>query len=683
MKKYLAMLAVVLMGWSCDKYDDTALKGRIDGLEDRVTKLEQQLKTLNDGYEAIQKLVGDGFVTGFVENGDSYTITVKNADGSSKNYTLKKAEKGDKGDKGDTGAAGKDGSTPVFTLGGPDSEGRYWWLIDGVEAKDANGNRVYASGTNGTNGSDGQPGQPGQPGTPGDKGDKGDQGDKGDKGDQGDKGEDGVTPHLAVAPEKDGQPDFSNDDATAVLHWWVSYDWDGDDATATWEDLGVAKGQADDVVITASFENGHLKIFVNGVEQVSVEIGTGFEISFSIEDKTVEQFATVEFEEGETLDIQVVLGGEKADDFAVEARLQNAGSWDVYVEDDVISVTRTGDNATKLFVEVINDGKYIKTWVTLAIHQKLNATLSIPALSKTGYLPVANGTVSFNKEGINVNFETEEAFPNLPETVRVELVIELEEPASADYEFSFKYYGVWDTPIEGFALESETVSIKQGETSVITYATFPRSSITGDCYEEIALYYGDDRIDYADILVAKNFPVGYYKMSVDMFNNQFDNADNSKVSDIAEKGYGTAGMIDGDPDTFMRSTQDGNKFNSNDWWKLGVTYGEWFDVTMPEGVAVLAVKYQNSNNYIPTEIKYATAADVSGLPSNPTAGNSTLNKESGDWNTIPLNQEEMGALRFGVYSAATNGTSYPMRSNSAWGSIWTYAIAEFELWVMY
>ena len=662
MKKYLAMLAVVLMGWSCDKYDDTALKDRIEGLEDRVAKLEWQLKNLNDGYEAISNLIGNGFVTGFEENGDSYTITVKNADGTSKDYTLKKAEKGDKGDKGDTGAAGKDGSTPVFTLGGPDSEGRYWWLIDGVEAKDSRGNRVYASGTNGTNGSDGQPGTPGTPG------------------DKGDKGEDGATPHLAVAAEKDGQPDFSNDDPKAELHWWVSYDWNDDDAAATWEDLGIAKGQADDVSITATYEDGVLTIFVNGEKQVSVEIGTGFELSFSIEDETVDPFSTVKFMKGETKDIQVVLEGEKADDFAVEARLQNAGSWDVYVDDDVISVTRTGNNATKLFVEVINDGKYIKTWVTLGASA---VTLYVPALDGAGYLPVANGTVSFDKEGINVNFETEEAFPNLPETVRVELVIELEEPASADYEFSFEYYGLWETPIEGFALESETVSIKQGETSGIAYATFPRSSITGDCYEEINLYYGEDYIDSADIFVAKNFSVGYYKMSVDMFNNQFDNADNSKVSDIAEKGYGTAGMIDGDPNTFMRSTQDGNKFNINDWWKLGVTYGEWFDVTMPEGVAVLAVKYQNSSNYIPTEIKYATAADVSGLPASPTGTNSTVSREAGAWNTIQLNQEEMGALRFGVYSAATNGTSYAMRSNSAWGSIWTYAIAEFELWVMY
>ena len=643
MKKYLAMLAVVLMGWSCDKYDDTALKDRIEGLEDRVAKLEWQLKNLNDGYEAISNLIGNGFVTGFVENGDTYTITVKNADGTSKDYTLKKAEKGD---TGDTGATGKDGSTPVFTLGGPDSEGRYWWLIDGVEAKDSRGNRVYASGI------------------------------------QGVTGEDGATPHLAVAAEKDGQPDFSNDDPKAELHWWVSYDWNDDDAAATWEDLGIAKGQADDVSITATYEDGVLTIFVNGEKQVSVEIGTGFELSFSIEDETVDPFSTIEFEEGETLDIQVVLGGEKADDFAVEARLQNAGSWDVYVDDDVISVTRTGDNATKLFVEVINDGKYIKTWVTLAIHQKLNATLSIPALSKTGYLPVANGTVSFSQEGINVNFETEEAFPNLPETVRVELVIELEEPASADYEFSFKYYGIWDTPIEGFAMESETVSIKQGETSGIAYATFPRSSITGDCYEEIALYYGDDHIDSADILVANNFPVRYYKMSVDMFNNQFDNADNSKVSDIAEKGYGTAGMIDGDPNTFMRSTQDGSKFSSSDWWRTGSYYGEWFDVTMPEGVAVLAVKYQNSSNYIPSEIKYATAADVSGLPTSPTGTNSTLNTEAGAWNTIQLRQGEIGALRFGVYKALTDGAMKSLYQNSSY-SIGTYAIAEFELWVMY
>ena len=557
MKKYLAMLAVVLMGWSCDKYDDTALKGRIDGLEDRVTNLEQQLKTLNDGYEAIQKLIGDGFVTGFEEGTDSYTITVKNADGTSKKYTLMKAEKGDKGEKGDT---------PAFTLGGPDSDGRYWWQIDGEDAKDSQGNLVYASGI------------------------------------QGETGEGGATPHLAVAAEKGGKPDFSNDDPKAELHWWVSYDWDGDDAAAIWEDLGIAKGQADDVVITATYEDGVLTIFVNGEKQVSVEIGTGFELSFAIEDETVEQFATIEFEEGETLDIQVVLGGEKADDFAVEARLQNAGSWDVYVEDDVISVTRTGDNATKLFVEVINDGKYIKTWIEVAPSPAQPVSLNFPATDAYGYLPVAYGTIPNDPRlGLNKTVEAS-TLTWLPEEIEVDLVLSVQKPALADMTYTFSET---DDVIPGWKLP-ESATIQKGNTSTIAKVVLTRSALTeGDYISTINVEevhgYGDGEVD---LYLANNFPVPYTKMTVDMFEDPYVMCLDYEKGN-ANNGWGTYALIDEDPDTYWASdwqdndqskfgpkNMSGDYFKSNDTYK----YGIWFEVTLPADVFVVGVEYQVANS---------------------------------------------------------------------------------------
>lgn len=650
MKKYLAMLAVVLMGWSCDKYDDTALKDRIEGLEDRVAKLEWQLKNLNDGYEAISNLIGQGFVTGFVENGDSYTITVKNADGTSKDYTLKKAEKGDKGDKGDTGAAGKDGSTPVFTLGGPDSEGRYWWLIDGVEAKDSRGNRVYASGI------------------------------------QGVTGEDGATPHLAVAAEKDGQPDFSNDDPKAELHWWVSYDWNDDDAAATWEDLGIAKGQADDVSITATYEDGVLTIFVNGEKQVSVEIGTGFELSFSIEDETVDPFSTIEFEEGETLDIQVVLGGEKADDFAVEARLQNAGSWDVYVDDDVISVTRTGDNATKLFVEVINDGKYIKTWVEVAPSPAQPVTLNFPATDSNDYLPVAYGTIPASGIGVGLSKDVDAStLAWLPEEIEVDLVLSVQKPALADMTYTFSEA---EDVIPGWKLP-ESATIQKGNTSTIAKVVLTRSALTeGDYYGTINVEevhgYGDGQVD---LNLANNFALPYTKMTVDMFEDPYVMCLDYEKGN-ANEGWGTQALIDEDPNTYWasdwqdndqskfgdRSKMNGDYFKSNDTYK----YGIWFEVTLPAEVFVIGVEYQVANS----NAKPKTVVVAGGKGGTYGYANTTVNldaKGAYDWVKLnPYYQSNVtpyDVIRFGVtYTQEASMTMNP------WAGV---KIAGFHLLCMY
>ena len=663
MKKYLAMLAVVLMGWSCDKYDDTALKGRIDGLEDRVTKLEQQLKTLNDGYEAIQKLVGDGFVTGFVENGDSYTITVKNADGSSKNYTLKKAEKGDKGDKGDTGAAGKDGSTPVFTLGGPDSEGRYWWLIDGVEAKDANGNRVYASGTNGTNGSDGQPG------TPGDKGDKGDQGDKGDKGDQGDKGEDGVTPHLAVAPEKDGQPDFSNDDATAVLHWWVSYDWDGDDATATWEDLGVAKGQADDVVITASFENGHLKIFVNGVEQVDVVISADaaapIKISLSIDGEPVEEYSTVSFAKDETVIIAVAAEG-TGENAIVKAELLNPGyGYSLYVNGADLKLKATGAEdckTNKLLIEVVDGGVSRYTW--LGLETLYSASISIAEVDGYDYMPVAFGsgyTSSINRYA-----------------VKPTVTLTLDSPAEEDMTINVSYADVDDEyTVPGLAAIVSipgTVTVKKGEQSVQIPCTIPsREKLECDMGILISAESENVMLSEAYFYIANNFSIKL-PLTATNFECPFD-----AVSD--GEGNGLDALCDDDPNTFLGTyywTVDAFKEHANSI----ASYGVFVDVNLPSAVSEIQFKYQNRNglNGQPRGLKfgYYMYGMWMTLGSEKTSG---FNEGNSEWNesaAIPVNGGACDKFRFGVTKSITQ-----QENNLCFNPEGSMTLAELQVWAKY
>ena len=58
MKKllYLVAEACVLFA-SCEGYDDTALKNQIQGIEDRLTELENTVKALNQDIAGVETLV--------------------------------------------------------------------------------------------------------------------------------------------------------------------------------------------------------------------------------------------------------------------------------------------------------------------------------------------------------------------------------------------------------------------------------------------------------------------------------------------------------------------------------------------------------------------------------------------------------------------------------------------------
>lgn len=56
--KYTAVILFTLILFSsCGKYDDSAVRSDIEGLESRVTALEQQCQMLNGNISALQALV--------------------------------------------------------------------------------------------------------------------------------------------------------------------------------------------------------------------------------------------------------------------------------------------------------------------------------------------------------------------------------------------------------------------------------------------------------------------------------------------------------------------------------------------------------------------------------------------------------------------------------------------------
>ena len=179
----------------------------IDGLDSRVTKLEELCKEMNTNITSLQTIVdvlqSNGCITGVVEikkDGEviGYTITF----GKHDPITIYHGQDGQDGADGKDGQDGQNGSTNAPVIGvAQDTDGVYYWTLNGEWLLDDNGNKLPVSGKdgqNGTNGSNGQDGADGQ------------------------DGKDGITPQLKI---EDG-------------YWYVSYN-----NGTTWTQLGKATGE--------------------------------------------------------------------------------------------------------------------------------------------------------------------------------------------------------------------------------------------------------------------------------------------------------------------------------------------------------------------------------------------------------------------------------------------------------
>ena len=203
----------------------------LENLDQRITKLEELCKEMNTNITSLQTIVSvlqsNDYITGIVEikkNGEviGYTITF----GKHDPITIYHGQDGKDGQNGADGKDGQDGSsrTPVIGVA-KDTDGVYYWTLNGEWLLDDNGNKLPVSGTNGKdgqNGSNGQDGTDGKDGQDGTNGKDGQDGADGKDGQDGVDGKDGVTPQLKI---EDG-------------YWYISYD-----NGATWTQLGKATGE--------------------------------------------------------------------------------------------------------------------------------------------------------------------------------------------------------------------------------------------------------------------------------------------------------------------------------------------------------------------------------------------------------------------------------------------------------
>ena len=202
--------AMLFAAVSCSQ-DLSDVNGRLEDLEGRVARLEKLCDEMNRNISSLQSIVtatetGDVItsVTPITEGGKTvgYTLTFAKGDP----ITIYHGQDGANGKDGKDGTDGKDGKdgadghTPVIGVK-QDTDGIWYWTIDGEWLLDTNGQKVKAVGTDGKDGTNGTNGKDGQ---------------------NGKDGKDGITPQLKI---EDG-------------YWYVSTD-----NGATWTQLGKATGE--------------------------------------------------------------------------------------------------------------------------------------------------------------------------------------------------------------------------------------------------------------------------------------------------------------------------------------------------------------------------------------------------------------------------------------------------------
>lgn len=188
MKKLTILLLASLLALitaSCDMFDDSDIRDSISKLESRVSSLEEQMNSANGNISGILEIVnsikGKEMVSSVSETDNAWTITFANG----KVVTISKVH------------------SPVVGIK-QDSDGVYYWTLDGNWLLDGNGNKMPVSGKDGNDGNDGKDGK------------------DGNDGNDGQNGSDGITPKLKI---EDG-------------FWMVSTD-----GGATWTKLSKATGE--------------------------------------------------------------------------------------------------------------------------------------------------------------------------------------------------------------------------------------------------------------------------------------------------------------------------------------------------------------------------------------------------------------------------------------------------------
>lgn len=140
MKKYFIILAIMSVLFACSKYDDSELRGRVEKLETFCNQLNTNITSLQTIVEALQNKDYVKSVTPIYETNKviGYTINFEKS-GVITIYH---------------GKDGLAGSTPSIGVR-QDTDGIYYWTIDGKWMTNEDGGRIPSTGENGPEGTPG------------------------------------------------------------------------------------------------------------------------------------------------------------------------------------------------------------------------------------------------------------------------------------------------------------------------------------------------------------------------------------------------------------------------------------------------------------------------------------------------------------------------------------------------
>lgn len=221
MKKTLILIYVAAISLiSCSRFDDIALWNKSMDMDTRLSTLEELCMQMNTNISSLQTLV-----TALQENDYITSVSPVYKGGEVIGYSIaftkspsitiyhgQDGKDGENGANGKDGQNGKDGYTPQIGIR-QDSDGHYYWTLDGNWLLDNSGKKIKAEGKDGADGKDGQNGTDGKDGK---------DGQNGADGSDGRDGKDGITPQFKI----------ENGD------WYVSTD-----NGQTWENIGRATGE--------------------------------------------------------------------------------------------------------------------------------------------------------------------------------------------------------------------------------------------------------------------------------------------------------------------------------------------------------------------------------------------------------------------------------------------------------
>ena len=172
---FLLGLTICLFTGCYDKLWDA-----IDGLDSRVTKLEELCKEMNTNITSLQTIVdvlqSNDFITSILEMkkegkvvgytiafGKHEPITIYHGQDGKDGADGENGQDGKDGQDGQNGADGQNGYTPVIGVA-QGIDGVYYWTLNGEWLLDNNGNKLPVSGKDGQNGTNGSNGQDGKDG---------------------------------------------------------------------------------------------------------------------------------------------------------------------------------------------------------------------------------------------------------------------------------------------------------------------------------------------------------------------------------------------------------------------------------------------------------------------------------------------------------------------------------------